>query len=488
MRPGRGPWAPSLVLLVPLVIAGTVVPSAAEEPPSSLRLFATNTKVITYRYGGCVYPDLGTWITPTGGTFDVRASRPDYDTPVDLRQVDPETGTTVRDLPDDLLLGWWGLDDFLRVIVRTKEGKWVTARNMGFCPNGGEQQRMDDTGPVNPRYPWVCGSNPLTRGMVWGIDQGWAVGTFGYEYPEFKLKLGKYDVTVKIREPYATLLDIPPEDREVVIRLVVKKSSGGFVYGPERPDRGTWEPEPSPGVPDVTDPDPATLPNLVPMPAWGFETFHRKGKDFLAFAAMEWNEGPAPLVVEGFRRQNEDVMDAYQYFHEGQEPVGRASVGTFEFHEGSGHHHWHFEQFTRYSLLDSTQTEAVRSKKQSWCLAPTDAVDLTIEGANWHPGSLGLSTACGGSNSLWVREILDVGWGDTYFQYFGGQAFNITGLPNGKYYVEVHVNPNGDLFETDTTDNVVLREVKLKGKPGSRWAKWDPWHGIDTENDGYFGY
>ncbi|MGH2653160.1 MAG: lysyl oxidase family protein [Actinomycetota bacterium] len=488
MRPGKLPWSAAILFLVPLVLMGTMVPSTAEEPTApSLSLFAARDNITAYRYGKWVYLDLGTWITPTGGAFEIRASRPDYDSPVDLRQVDAQTGATIRDLPDDLLQGWFGLDRFFRMTVRTKGGKWVAGRTLGFCPNDGEHQRLNDTGPPNSVYPWVCGGHPLTRGMVWGIDDGWAVGTFGwYGGPELKLKPKKYTVTLKIRSEYATLLEVPKEDRKVTVGVTVKKGSGGY-YAKGRPEKA-FEGAPEPGVPDVDDPDPSTLPNLVAMPAWAFETFSRKGRDYLAFAAMEWNEGPAPLVVEGFRRQGEDVMDAYQYFHDGDGAVGRASVGTFEYHGSGGHNHWHFEQFTRYSLLDASQTEVVRSKKQSWCLAPTDAVDLTTPGANWNPGSLGLHTACGSESSLWVREILDVGWGDTYFQYYGGQAFNITNLPNGKYFVEVHVNPTGDLYETDTSDNVVLRQVKLKGKAGNRWAKWSPWHGIDTEEYYSYGY
>lgn len=179
MRPGKPSWS-WVMLLVPVLVMGTMVPSVAVEPTaSSLRMFAAKDKVTAYRYGKWVYLELGTWIAPTGGAFEVRASRPDYDTPVDLRQVDPGTGETVRDLPDDLLQGWYGLDRFFRMTVRTKKGAWVTGRTMGFCPNAGERQRLSDEGPTNPTYPWACGRSPLTRGMVWGIDEGWAVGTFG---------------------------------------------------------------------------------------------------------------------------------------------------------------------------------------------------------------------------------------------------------------------------------------------------------------------
>ena len=91
------------------------------------------------------------------------------------------------------------------------------------------------------------------------------------------------------------------------------------------------------------------------------------------------------------------------------------------------------------------------SEKQSFCLAPTDPIDLRLPTAEWSPswfGGGGLSTACGGSDAIWIREVLPVGWGDTYFQFVAGQSFDITHLPNGRYYVQVHSEkaPEGNLW------------------------------------------
>jgi hypothetical protein len=93
---------------------------------------------------------------------------------------------------------------------------------------------------------------------------------------------------------------------------------------------------------------------------------------------------------------------------------------------------------------------------------------------------------CGSATSTWIREILPTGWGDTYFQGVPGQSFDITDLPNGTYWIEVHANPEGRLFDGDPTNDVELREVILRGRPGSRTVEAPPWHGIDTE--GFFGF
>jgi hypothetical protein len=62
-----------------------------------------------------------------------------------------------------------------------------------------------------------------------------------------------------------------------------------------------------------------------------------------------------------------------------------------------------------------------------------------------------------------------------------GQSFDITGLPNGTYWIEVRANPAGLLFDGDPTNDTELREVILRGVPGSRTVSVPPWHGIDTE-------
>ncbi len=120
----------------------------------------------------------------------------------------------------------------------------------------------------------------------------------------------------------------------------------------------------------------------------------------------------------------------------------------------------------------------MRSEKEGFCLAPTDAIDMTVPRADWVPYSTGLATACGTQQSVWVREVLPTGWGDTYVQTLPGQSFDITDLPNGTYYIEIQANPTGVLYERDTTNDIQLRQVTLGGSRGDRTVVAAPWHGI----------
>ncbi|MFE3828971.1 lysyl oxidase family protein [Streptomyces sp. NPDC059092] len=229
-------------------------------------------------------------------------------------------------------------------------------------------------------------------------------------------------------------------------------------------------------VPDVPKPD------LRALPAWDIaitdgEDGDIAGKDYLAFSANVWNAGPAPLVVDGFRSPGKDLMDAYQYFYDADgKQVGYSPSGTMEWDARVGHEHWHFTDFASYRLLGADQKEVVRSGKEAFCLANTDAIDYTVKNANWAPNNTDLSTACGEQNSISVREVLDVGSGDTYTQYRPGQSFEITDLPNGTYYIEVLANPENRLHETDLSNNVALRKVVLSGKPGARKVTVPPHH------------
>ena len=93
---------------------------------------------------------------------------------------------------------------------------------------------------------------------------------------------------------------------------------------------------------------------------------------------------------------------------------------------------------------------------------------MTLPTATWQPGSTGLATACGGAESIWIREILDVGWGDTYHQSLPGQSFDISDLDNGVYFVEVTTNPVNNLRERTRANNVAYTRIRIGGSPGRR--------------------
>lgn len=480
---------PRVATLLVLAAAATALawPSAApaQSTTPSLRVVSPGGTLVLPRFRGRVQLNLGVWIAATGGDFELRVARPDYDSPAGVAQLDSASGDVLRELPADTLDGWFGLSKLTQVTVRDSTGKWVAGRNFTFCPNSFERQRVDDSGPDLPRYPAMCGFfSPFTKGMVWGIESGWATGAFGNEFESPSLRLrrdGTYTFTIRIAARYAAQLDIPAADARVTRTVRVKTVKRPPFFFERAPSRLARAAAASTSVPDVTNPDPSTLPDLVALPLWSMHTSTRRGRDFLNFAATPWNAGPAPLVIEGFRRPGEDVMDAFQYFRDADgNVVGRAPVGGMRYHAHPMHNHWHFLQFASFTLHSANSSAPVRSRKQAFCLFPTDAIDLTVERADWRGwDGGGLSTACGSQSALWVREVLQAGWGDTYFQGIPGQSFDITKLPNGWYNARLTVNPLGRIYETTTANNVESRLLYLGGRPGHRWTVVAPWHGIE---------
>lgn len=458
----------------------------ARADAGTLKLFAQDPDVTLHRrVGRPPLLNVGVYAGAVGGAFEIHANRADYASPVTGSQW--ADGAWVQDLDASLVDGWDGLHGFLHLRVENPAGDVIVDRDLDWCPNGFENQRIDDSGPDLPRIPpFGCSVMPFTLGTVYGVDRGWATPVAsrygGAEQVALEGRDGTYRVSYTFPQAVIDTFGIPPNDAraDVTVHLVTSRHREAAARRPR-----SAEPSPAPRVPNDPNPDPSTRPDLVALPAWSMRIQRpRSGGEFLTFAANIWNAGPSPMVVEGFRRSGSDVMDAYEYFYDGDTPVGRAEVGTFEFDTRDGHRHWHMDQFARYSLLNADQTEVVRSTKQSFCLFPTDIIDLTVPGADWSTGWYGgggLSSACGGASALWIREVLPAGWGDTYLQFVAGQSFGIRGLPNGRYWVEVTANPTGEMIETSTDNNTSLRRVVLRGQPGHRRVVVPPYQLIDTD-------
>jgi hypothetical protein len=455
-----------------------------------------------------VFLGLGVNLVAGDRPLEIHVKRKSYQDPIVADQlIGRGTRKRTRRLPAELLDGFSGLKDFIRLTLTDDSGQEVVDRNQTFCPAGSSVRARPDAPPTSP-YPESCSTMPFALGTVWGLQAGWAIDVLGGGMDGIELPDGTYTARVRVNPPHCAFFDIPSSQAEVTVGVTVRTVENGepshphddehrhghiHAPAPAHAQRRSMA-APAAMVESELAARPAAgarvpagaRPDLRALPAWGIEVTGpeepgEEGGQQLAFSANVWNAGPSPLVVDGFRRPGTNLMDAYQYFYDRDgEQVGFVHTGTLEFDEREGHHHWHFTDFARYRLLKADQQEAVRSGKEAFCLAPTDSVDLTVKGANWKPGSTGLSTACGEATSLAIRETLDVGWGDTYSQSLPGQAFDLADLPNGTYYIEITANPDGRLHERSRANNVSLRKVILGGSPGARTVQVPPHEGIDA--------
>ncbi|GAB3828482.1 lysyl oxidase family protein [Kribbella italica] len=481
--------------LVTAGASGAAAQRQGAEPP--LKIVAGSTDVTLDRFSDYgVDLDLGTHLVAGKSAIEVRTTRKSYNDPVVAQLI---VNGKPKPLPKGAVTDFTGLGRFLHVTIKDAKGKKVIDRDQAFCLNGEGSRTRPDAPDTSP-YPDDCNANPFTLGAVWGLQAGWSANTYGSNAEPVDLPVGKYTATVSVNRVYRDFFKIPAYDASVGLNLTVKEAEdcghGGaagcrhqapkVLGAPEV--KKTSAPKPNASRPTGRAGVPAgPKPDLRALPAWqitvqpGEEGTPEAKKDFLQFSANVWNAGPSTLVLDGFRRQGKDLMDAYQYFYDTNgKQVGYQKTGTMEWDPRDGHTHWHFTDFARYSLLNAKQTEVVRSQKEAFCLAATDSIDYTVKNANWHPSNTDLHTACGNHGSLSVREVLDVGSGDTYVQSLPGQSFDVTDLPNGTYYVQVVANPEKRLFESNTANNVSLRKVVLGGTLHHRTVKVPPVGVIDA--------
>lgn len=488
MRSVRRYVAGAAVLALGLGTAFTSVSSAETtggkaDPRPLLSLHTAADKITVEKYGRSVYPNYGIYLEAGDEAFEVRANRADdYETPIEARIV--TSGGDIA-LPDGLMKNFRGLPKFTHLTITDSSGATIVDKFQRFCSTG-EPVRIRPDAPDVSNYPSECPYNPFTLGAVFGVEAGFAMPAVEPYGRPLHIPLGRYQVHLEITDPYLSLLGLSAEETSADVTMRVVKGDT-CVVGARGCKAGAGDdavraPQPRAHAPKgepTLAPDPSTVPDLRSLPAYGIEI----GKNgFLKFAATVWNAGPSPLVVDGFRRPTEDVMDAYQYFYDADgNPAGYAPAGAMEWDPRHGHTHWHFRDFARYRLLDADMNNVVRSRKEAFCLANTDAVDYTVDGANWHPYNTDLHTSCGDYQSVSVREVLDAGSGDTYYQGLPGQSFNVNDLAPGIYYVAVEANPKGRMYEVDTANNNAYRKIRIGGQPGgTRTVKVFPVGMIDA--------
>jgi hypothetical protein len=510
--------------------------TASSSAQRGLRIVPTGDTVQGYAFDDFMYVDSPVWLGAYGQSYEFRAKRATASAPATLtKTVIRGNKRTTTKVPAALVDGLDGLKNGLTVKIATPQGKVLLKETRSLCPGGSDRQRIQPTGRTEPVYPAFCGGNWFTKSTVFGVEEGWAAKLDAYVQVETKRT--ELVMTTTISDPVANLLGLPAKGRSVTQKVQVVdecelwgceevadqlmgESSEGFStlegqdaqsaraeglraqggHGGHTESSGTDRPvnlftldsnqahggdHPSLGQagtkPSTRKPAKDSLPDLVSVPAWQIgNEVDEAGIDRLTFNAHEWNAGPGPLVVEGYRRGGEEVMDAYQMFYRNGKEVGSTKTGTMEYHDAPEHDHWHFLDFASYELVTPKGKLVTTSGKQSWCLMPTDPVDLSVRGAVWRPEATGLDSACGERSALWLREVLPAGWGDTYSQN-QTQAFDLTGVRNGTYQIKITVNPNGNLHERTKSNNVSYRTVVLGGKPGARTVKVPPIEGVDTE-------
>jgi hypothetical protein len=471
-------------------LASPGVAAAASPPRVELIVVGTDVTAVAPFEGAPRAVPVVLHLVNRGGPVEVEVRRdPGARTWRALQVVDGER----RPMPEGVPVGPKGLGRAIEVTVLDSARRVVRRRAIDLCLNA-QAVRLGASGAALSPFPGGCLFHPLARGLRLGLGTDYAAPLDVSGVVAGGMKPGRYTVRVRLRPATAEWLGMAPGGRAATLRLIVRPlpaapeqpTGGGPAFGPPAEDHPEHRPRyrrPAPTPPPPTDvvPPADALPNLAALPAYAIVPLPRGGRDALHFSSTIWNAGPGPLIVEGYRRGAAPTMDAFQFFRRGDEDVAAVPVGILDYDARVEHDHWHFRDFARYSLVRPDGRTAATSPKEAWCLAPTDQIDQLVPNAEPRPGDPFLSTACGDASAVQVRQVLEVGAGDTYGIGTPGQTVDITRLPNGVYDLKVEANPAGALRETTEADNVALRRVVLGGTRGRRTVRVPPVEGIDTE-------
>ncbi len=121
--------------------------------------------------------------------------------------------------------------------------------------------------------------------------------------------------------------------------------------------------------------------------------------------------------------------------------------GNTLFEYSTCHDHYHFTGYAEYRLIDSAGQVAATGHKQAFCLLDYDPL---FDGA-------------GPAKYTCQFQGIQKDWSDIYESTLPCQWVDITGVPGGDYQLEVRVNFDHILAETDFTNNDTVVPVTIPG-------------------------
>src|SRR5256884_62594 len=110
------------------------------------------------------------------------------------------------------------------------------------------------------------------------------------------------------------------------------------------------------------------------------------------------------------------------------------------------HGHYHFNNYANYRLLDSNGQSVATGLKIGFCL---------LDSIRWNANaSSNAKYDCG-------NQGIQKGWGDVYDSTLDGQWIDITGVPDGNYTLEMEVNPQHRLPESNYDNNITRIPITI---------------------------
>lgn len=225
--------------------------------------------------------------------------------------------------------------------------------------------------------------------------------------------------------------------------------------------------QPRPLLPNLTPLPPATLigPTTGALDSFGYaypapvvvngclpdETARNGALRCLRFETAVANTGQGPLEV-AYRVEPPDT-NAYQVIHHAGGTTSARFAVASEFHPT--HAHFHFKDFyvTRLYKLGSSKP-VTSGSKSGFC--PEDS------GGDQRNYSCLTEYRMGPAGPEQVVGI-SAGSYDTYRVHLPDQYLEITDVPDGRYVLEIELDPDDNVAESNERDNKVCVTIRLTG-------------------------
>jgi len=194
----------------------------------------------------------------------------------------------------------------------------------------------------------------------------------------------------------------------------------------------------------------------------------QNGRTLLRLSNGTANTGSGKLELRGGAQNADGTRDVWQRVYRDDGTYWERLAGRFVFHPT--HDHIHYDAWAVYRLRTRpNETEigelVAEGDKTSFCILDLTPYDPTAPG---YPAA-GQYHSC-------QSEIqgLSVGWMDVYTRDLEGQTIDITGAPDGDYWLESEVNPGRNITEENVDNNIARIAIVLNNGATIRPDRFEP--------------
>lgn len=199
------------------------------------------------------------------------------------------------------------------------------------------------------------------------------------------------------------------------------------------------------------------LPDIIVGKAQLYDNKIRveSGRRLLRLSNSTPNIGMGKLYLYGSTVNPDGTRDVVQRIFRDDGSSWDRLAGKFVHHPT--HDHIHFEDWAVYRLrvrgpADEVGEIVAEGTKTSFCILDLAIYDPTLPGFDSH----GEFRNCGST-----VQGLSVGWMDIYSKDLDGQWIDITGVPDGDYWLESTVDPDNHVLELDEENNTTRIPIVL---------------------------